>query len=86
MCGEIDLIAYNEQVREIVFVDAKLRGIGSLSLPLESVDEGKQERIRKTAMEFLSRTKLKYDSLRFNVIGIEETKEGSHIEHIENVF
>ena len=84
--GEIDLIAFNEREKEIVFVEVKLRGRGSLSSPLESVDKGKQERIRRTAMKFLSKTQIAYDSLRFDVIGIQETKDGLHVEHIENAF
>ena len=84
--GEIDIIAFNETHKTLVFVEVRFRSEGFLVDPLESVNYRKQERIRKTALQFLSKTKIFYDSVRFDVIGIVERNGKFEIEHVEDAF
>lgn len=50
-CGEIDLIAENEET--LVFAEVKTRSPGGLGRPCEAVDERKQQKIVKTALVYL---------------------------------
>jgi len=83
--GEIDIVAFDPRDGTLVFVEVKLRSKGSMVSPLEAVDYRKRNRLRKTALKFISERKINFDSLRFDVVGVslgEETK----IEHIINAF
>jgi putative endonuclease len=84
--GEIDIIAYDQHERTLVFVEVKLRRKNAQTSPSESVDNRKIQKIRKTAMFFLKTNKIKYESLRFDVIGIETDGENYRIEHIKDAF
>lgn len=66
--GEIDLIAVYE--RTIVFVEVKTRGTPRGGLPAEAVDRQKQQRIVRTALNYLKRHRLLECRVRFDIIGI----------------
>ncbi len=53
VCGEIDLIAENEDT--LVFCEVKARAPGSFGQPCEAVDTRKQQKIVKTAMLYLQK-------------------------------
>lgn len=83
--GEIDIIA--QKGKYIAFVEVKSRGQNSIALPRESVDLSKQEKLRKTALFYLS----KYDTKlqpRFDVIEVilDYNNTLVSINHIENAF
>lgn len=50
--GEIDIIAENDEF--LVFVEVKTRHENSLTMPSDSVDKRKQQRIIKTASAYLA--------------------------------
>jgi len=54
--------------------------------PLESIDYRKRRKIRKTALKFLSETKISYDSVRFDVVGIVERDKRFEIKHVKDAF
>ena len=87
--GEIDVIAENRQY--IVFVEVKLRKDDSFAAAREFVTAAKQQRIKKTALLWLSQNPTEKQP-RFDVIEIyashgEATKQKElHINHIENAF
>ncbi|MBR4072709.1 MAG: YraN family protein, partial [Clostridia bacterium] len=62
--GEIDVIA--EDKKHIIFVEVKTRTEGALVSGAEAVDRRKAERIRKTALTFLSRFRMELTP-RFDV-------------------
>ena len=85
--GEIDLIAENRDY--IVFVEVKLRRDDSFAAAREFVTAAKQDRIRKTALLWLSQNPTEKQP-RFDVIEIyapegEKSKQ-LRINHIENAF
>jgi putative endonuclease len=83
--GEIDIIAFDESTKTVVFVEVKLRKRKAQVTPLEAVDRIKQRKIVKTALKFLNETKLTYEAVRFDVIGIEDRKLPTVV-HIEDAF
>ena len=85
--GEIDIITAKEDV--LVFVEVKTRTGSSCGIPEEAVDLRKQEKIRKVALEYLSRSKGRhYRDLRFDVAAISAGKDGTvkEIKIYENAF
>lgn len=85
--GEIDLIAKNK--RYLVFVEVKLRKNSDFAQAREFVDRRKQDRIRTTAMYYLSRYPTELQP-RFDVIeiyapeGMETRKP--ELYHLEDAF
>ena len=85
--GEIDLIAKNRAY--LVFVEVKLRKNSNFAQAREFVDRRKQDRIRTTAMLYLSRYPTNLQP-RFDVIEIYapqgmETKS-PELHHLEDAF
>ncbi|MGI5978318.1 MAG: YraN family protein [Oscillospiraceae bacterium] len=85
--GEIDIIAENRQY--IVFVEVKLRKDARFAAAREFVTAAKQDRIRKTALLWLSQNPSEKQP-RFDVIELYapegERSENIRINHIENAF
>lgn len=82
--GEIDIIAVKDGT--IVFAEVKTRGANSVCAPSEAVDKRKQERIIKTAREYMLKKRVELQP-RFDVVEVSVLKDGgSRISHIENAF
>ena len=86
--GEIDIIAETEEY--IVFVEVKTRKANSIVSPAESVDAFKQERIIKTASDFIAKTECQLQP-RFDVaeVTVISNKDGSlsySLNYIKNAF
>lgn len=83
--GEIDIIA--RQRDTIVFVEVKTRNSMNFGRGLEAVNYLKQQKIKKVALDFLSKQKTFFPNMRFDVIDI-MVKGEDHIEinHIKNAF
>jgi len=78
--GEIDLIASKGPV--LTFVEVKMRNTDRFGLPGESVSKGKQQKITKTALFYLTIHKQWDREIRFDVIEIFQRK----INHIPHAF
>ncbi len=83
--GEIDLIAYDEFNKILVFVEVKLRKKNALVPPLESITRKKISNIKKCALQFIKKARVNYSELRFDVISIINTHP-PEIEHVEGAF
>ena len=86
--GEIDLIAENRKF--LVFVEVKLRRSADFALARENVTLRKQERIRQTALLYLSAHENMTKPARFDVIEI-YAPEGAAtrkpvLTHLEDAF
>ena len=83
--GEIDLIA--RQGRTICFVEVKLRSGTDFGLPREAVTAAKRERLRKTALFYMSEHELDCPA-RFDVAEVYAPADGrgARIEYWENAF
>ena len=85
--GEIDLIARNRKF--LIFVEVKLRRSADFARAMEYVDRRKQDRIKTTALMYLSKMPTDLQP-RFDVIEI-YAPEGSatahpEIHHMEDAF
>ncbi|MBN1622674.1 MAG: YraN family protein [Endomicrobiales bacterium] len=64
--GEIDIIAKENE--DLVFVEVKLRRSDKYGSPAEAVHRNKQEKIIKTALQYVKLKNLFDKNLRFDVI------------------
>ncbi|HHX73108.1 MAG TPA: YraN family protein [Clostridiales bacterium] len=85
--GEVDLVATNRAY--IVFVEVKTRKSAAFARPMEHVTARKLEKIKATALLYLSEHPTKLQP-RFDVIEVYlpngPAGEPAHIEHLENVL
>lgn len=81
--GEIDIIAFFNTT-EIVFIEVKSRSTCKYGFPAEAVDKTKQNKIKKTAQEYIMKNNLQEISIRFDVI--EVYMSDKKIRHIVNAF
>lgn len=83
--GEIDLTAWDGDV--LCFVEVKTRTNVDMALPREYVTAQKQNRLRKTAMMYLSEKRLDCPA-RFDVAEVyaEHGFDNARIEYIKNAF
>lgn len=83
--GEIDLIMQHEN--ELVFVEVRFRARTDYGSALESVDRGKQERVRATAAHYLQQDcKTSNSPCRFDIVAITASPEGDQVEWLRNAF
>lgn len=80
--GEIDLIMQVEDF--LVFVEVKLRKNDDYGRPRDFVTLSKQDKILKTAQNYIEINELYNYQPRFDVVEI--LTEDNYIEHIENAF
>ena len=81
--GEVDIIADFDEY--IVFVEVKYRKSNLYGEPSLAVNYRKQEKIKKTALKYISDNEAGDKDIRFDIIeiiGVGEVK----INHIENAF
>ncbi len=81
--GEVDIIAENGEY--ILFVEVKTRKENSLVSGAEAVDFFKQNRILRTANDYLSKTECEKQP-RFDVAEVKVTKTGYKLNYIKNAF
>jgi putative endonuclease len=87
--GEIDLVAIGSGA--LVFAEVKaLRGRGeAVALrALESIGPHKQLQVRRLARAWLAERPCpgRYESIRFDAIGVALTPETVHVVHVESAF
>lgn len=85
--GELDIVANKDDV--LIFVEVRSRRLtGTFGSAQESVDYRKQKQVRETAQMYVYQHK-KWDCLlRFDVISVYFTLDGtfSHMDHLPNAF
>ncbi len=82
--GEIDIIAKDHGT--LVFIEVKTRTSEAFGNPIQGINEKKQERLRHLAMRYMADKGLIEQEVRFDVLGILQTKKETKIEHIPNAF
>lgn len=84
--GELDLVALDG--RTVVFVEVKTRQSSDEVHPSEAVDEAKQRRLTRLALQFLGRHGLLDAPARFDVVAVTwpDGRGRPTIEHIKNAF
>jgi putative endonuclease len=82
--GELDLVLRRQNT--LVFVEVKMRrGVG-FGHPLEAVTPRKQAAIRSLAQQYLLHRRPRFDTLRFDVVGILVGNGEPEVVHVEDAF
>jgi putative endonuclease len=83
---EIDVVASTGGT--LVFVEVKSRWGDMYGLPQEAVNEKKQRRITKAAMDYVRKADPPLGQIRFDVIAVRMGEDGRALtlEHIPNAF
>lgn len=80
--GEIDIIALDKSNQDIVFLEVKTRKNFFCGRPSEFVNLKKQNKIKKTALDFIVKKNIVDRNFRFDVIEVLNKK----VCHIINAF
>ena len=83
--GEIDIVACDNNTKDLVFVEVKARAT-STDDAKELVTKRKQQQLYKLAKSYLYLNSLENCSCRFDVIAIRINDKGRALEHIKNAF
>lgn len=84
--GELDLVARTKE-GVLCLVEVKLRSSRSAALPREFVDARKQERLRKTAMAYLTDRGWEDEPVRFDVAEVWQDGDGGiRLEYLPAAF
>lgn len=78
--GEIDIIA--QKGKALAFVEVKARASDAFGGAVMAVNKTKQQKITKTAINYIKENKPVFDSLMFDIIAVTDGK----LEHIQNAF
>ncbi|WP_352419586.1 YraN family protein [Proteiniborus sp.] len=82
--GEIDIIVKKSNI--IVFVEVKARSNTNYGFPYESVNYKKQQKIIRTAQNYINFKGLTNCQYRFDIIEVFLKENGNKINHIQNAF
>lgn len=82
--GEIDLICSKNDIT--VFVEVKTRSNPNYQQAIESINTGKVQRIKNTALLYLQKIGEDDIDCRFDVVLVLKIKSSKKIFHIENAF
>lgn len=83
--GEVDLVFRDGDC--LVFVEVKTRDAGSWTRPAAAVDDAKQRRISRTALEYLAEVGNPRVRFRFDIVEV-VTEDGvvASVQHLPNAF
>lgn len=84
--GEIDIIAFDIEKNEIVFIEVKTRSNKKYGLPYEAVDSRKMTNIRKGMKYYLFRKKWENKFIRADIIELYYKKNKFYINHIKQII
>ena len=83
---EMDIIAFDPQSDEMVFVEVKTRSSGTWGRPEDAIDQRKIMRCVKAADYYLRTRKIDYES-RFDIFAITLPEGGkAKVEYIKDAF
>ena len=82
--GEIDLIMWNDDY--LVFVEVRYRKNKLFGGALESIDQSKQEKLRRSAEDYLMRTKNNATPCRFDILCLSGNLNKPEYQWIKNAF
>lgn len=84
--GEIDLIGIKNKT--IIFIEVKLRNNKSFGLPSEAIDYKKVQKIKNTAMVYITENDLNDKDCRFDVISIlyDNIRKYYHIDWLKDQY
>ncbi|MCU1546909.1 MAG: YraN family protein [Homoserinimonas sp.] len=85
--GEIDLVAFDSDGKETVFLEVKTRSSTAFGHPLEAITVQKLARLRRLAAAWCERHPGNYDRIRVDAFAVILPRLGDPIvEHVKRVF
>ncbi|MBR6034345.1 MAG: YraN family protein [Clostridia bacterium] len=84
--GEIDVIAWDKEKKELVFIEIKTRTNYEYGMPIDAVDTNKQRHILNTAKYYIYKNKIKNTFIRFDVIEVCINQDKYIINQIKQVL
>lgn len=84
--GEIDIIAYDEEENELVFIEVKTRANGAYGLPSEAVNKRKIANITKGIKKYIHINKLENKFVRIDLIELFYKNKKFYINHIKQII
>lgn len=84
--GEIDIIAYDCEKDELVFVEVKTRSNKNYGLPSEAVDKWKIKHILKGAKYYMYKNNINNANVRFDIIELFFVNKKFLINHIKQII
>lgn len=84
--GEIDIIACDEQKKELVFFEVKARSSLKYGMPSEAVKKLKQNHILSVAKYYIYINKIENIPIRFDIIEVFINNSNYRINHIKQAF
>lgn len=84
--GEIDIIAYDEEKNELVFIEVKTRTNNSYGTPSEAVDNYKLKHITKGIKYYLHKNALEEAFIRVDIIELLYKNDKFFINHIKQII
>ncbi len=84
--GEIDIIAFDNEKRELVFIEVKTRTNFNYGLPSEAVDTVKKKHILNSVKYYLYCKRLQNVFIRIDVIEIVLNRERYKLNHLKGVI
>lgn len=82
--GEIDIVANDGD--ELVFVEVKTRRSQAFGTPEESITSRKEDLLKRTAEGYCFEHQIDRTPCRFDVVAIDQKRNGIEIRHIKNAF
>lgn len=83
--GELDIIC-SDSDNSVIFVEVKTRRSTKYGFPEEAITLGKQQKIKKAALIYLSSKKGLFKEIRFDVVAILVDDRKYEVNHIEEAF
>ena len=84
--GEIDIIAYDEEKNELVFIEVKTRANNKYGLPAEAVDSKKINNIIKGIRKYIHIKKVENNYIRVDLLELYYSKNKFYINHIKQII
>lgn len=83
--GEIDLVAFDDASRTLIFVEVKTRtGLG-FGTPLEAITQAKARKLYELARMWMKAHSVRASRVRVDGVGVLLGREGRKISHLEAV-
>lgn len=81
---ELDLVCTHKD--DLVFVEVKTRGLGSLESPREALSRAKQKSLIRAAKEYIKANNAWDLPCRFDLVCVERMETGYNLECVSNAF
>jgi len=84
--GELDIIAFDNNTKELVFIEVKTRANNEYGLPAEAVNSKKINNIIKGIRKYIHIKKVENNYIRVDLLELYYSKNKFYINHIKQII